>query len=166
MIKQEDFPTLALDFRFCQKIFSKNDVWKFTINLANIFDGIVQYNNENGEYSIATVCRNMTYTDDTPYAKLVQFVQVRPSLFTSSFSVVQPTQIFVIKKSNWVGKSFFTLNSSYNLKNEHSNNIEFRWLILFFPRCLNFTMTSTSFSAMLINFGFMSCCFRAPKQLC
>ena len=98
MIKQEDFPTLALDFRFCQKIFSKNDVWKFTINLANIFDGIVQYNNENGEYSIATVCRNMTYTDDTPYAKLVQFVQVRPSPIISPFSVVRPNQIFVIKK--------------------------------------------------------------------
>ena len=26
-------------------------------------------------------------------------------------------------------KPFLTLNSSFNLKNEHSNNVEFRWLI-------------------------------------
>ena len=98
MIQREDFATLALDFIFCQNISSKNDVWLFTKKLANIFDGIVQNNDENIEYSIAKVCRYMTYTDDTPYAKLVQFVQVRPSPFISPFSVVRPTQIFVIKK--------------------------------------------------------------------
>ncbi|XP_074632325.1 thymus-specific serine protease-like isoform X2 [Acropora palmata] len=75
MIQREDFATLALDFIFCQNISSKNDVWLFTKKLANIFDGIVQNNDENIEYSIAKVCRYMTYTDDTPYAKLVQFVQ-------------------------------------------------------------------------------------------
>ena len=85
MIQQKDFATLALDFIFCQNISSKNDVWLFTKNLANILDGIVQYNNENIEYNIAKVCRNMTYTDGTPYAKLVQFVQVRPSPFISPF---------------------------------------------------------------------------------
>ena len=98
MIKQEDFATLGRDFIFCENISSKNDVWLFAKGLGNIFDGIVENNDENSEYSIAKVCRNMTYTDDTPYAKLVQFVQVRPSPIISPFSVVRPNQIFVIKK--------------------------------------------------------------------
>lgn len=75
MIKQEDFATLGRDFIFCENISSKNDVWLFAKGLGSIFDGIVENNDENSEYSIAKVCRNMTYTDDTPYAKLVQFVQ-------------------------------------------------------------------------------------------
>ena len=51
---------------------------------------------------------------------------VRPSSFFSPFNIVRPTQIFGIfkKKSYDVVKPFLTWNSSFNLKNEHSNSIE------------------------------------------
>ena len=55
------------------------------------------------------------------------FYRVRPSSFFSSFTVVRPTQIcsiFKKKKSSDVVTSYFTLNNSFNLKNEHSNSIE------------------------------------------
>ena len=46
----------------------------------------------------------------------------------SPSSDVRPTQIFVMfkqkEKSNDVVKPFFSWNNSFNLKNEHSNNIE------------------------------------------
>ena len=51
------------------------------------------------------------------------FFALRSSSVFSSFSVVWPTQIFVIfkKKSNDVVKPFFTWNNSFNLKNARSN---------------------------------------------
>ena len=65
------------------------------------------------------------------------------------------------KKSEDVVKPLFTWNNSFNLKNEDSNNSCWKvrdacmshrsfggWS--FFPRCLNFTITSTNFSAILI----------------
>ena len=92
------------------------------------------------------------------------------SLFFS-FSVVQPTEIFLAfskEKSNQVVKPFFTFKlNSFNLKNEHGNNLGknknknrdsftvyhrtgVSMVDPFFPRCLNFTTTSTNFSAILI----------------
>ena len=61
--------------------------------------------------------------------------------------------LLVLKKtcvtlSNYVVNPFFTLNSCFKDKNEHSNNIEFRWLI-FFPTLSSF-YKDTNFSAILI----------------
>ena len=75
---------------------------------------------------------------------------------------------FSKRKSNEVVNHFSLLNNSFNLKNEHSNSlgekqeqkqghfftVYYRTGVSgvdpFFPRCLNFTITSTNFSAILI----------------
>ena len=61
------------------------------------------------------------------------FFCIRPSPFFLRLpSCDRPKFLALKKESNYVVNPFFTLNSSFNHKNEHTNNIEFRWLI-FFP---------------------------------
>ena len=59
---------------------------------------------------------------------LGSFLLLRPSSFFFPFTVVRPTQIFgifkKIKKRSDVATPFFTWNNSFDLKNEHRNNIE------------------------------------------
>ncbi|XP_068681615.1 thymus-specific serine protease-like isoform X1 [Montipora foliosa] len=75
LIAEKEFTTLERDFLSCKNLSSTNDTWLFSLNLANIFDSIVQYNEEGGGFSIASVCRYMTPAHLTPYENLVQFVQ-------------------------------------------------------------------------------------------
>ena len=77
LIAEKEFTTLERDFLSCRNLSSTNDTWLFSLNLANIFDSIVQYNDEGSGFSIASVCQYMTPSHLTPYENLVQFVQVR-----------------------------------------------------------------------------------------
>lgn len=75
LIAEKEFTTLERDFLSCRNLSSTNDTWLFSLNLANIFDSIVQYNDEGSGFSIASVCQYMTPAHVTPYENLVQFVQ-------------------------------------------------------------------------------------------
>ncbi|XP_002738015.1 thymus-specific serine protease-like [Saccoglossus kowalevskii] len=74
-IKDKQFDTLKADFKSCNNISSYNDTALFLNNLAGIFMGIVQYNNEMPDWNVAAVCQNMTQPA-SPYDNLVKFTTI------------------------------------------------------------------------------------------
>lgn len=74
MIADRQFEQLAKDFVSCGPISEKMDVVTFASNLAGIFMGTVQYNNELPGANISLVCSVMTQPGD-PYKNLIQLNQ-------------------------------------------------------------------------------------------
>ena len=77
LISKNEFETLERNFSSCFHISDPNDTWLFTQTLANMFDGIVQYNEQSGGFDIASVCQYMNNMSQTPYENLVLFFQVK-----------------------------------------------------------------------------------------
>ena len=67
---------LAADFGSCQPISSKEDIFQFASNLADVFMGTVQYNNEMPGRNVASLCKNMTKPGADPYQSLVALNKV------------------------------------------------------------------------------------------
>ena len=75
MIADRQFEQLAKDFVSCGPVSEKMDVVTFASNLAGIFMGTVQYNNELPGANISYVCTMMTQPGD-PYKNLIQLNRV------------------------------------------------------------------------------------------
>ena len=66
---------IATQFNSCQRLSTPNDTATFVQNLANYFQGVVQYNNElPGQPTIAQMCNIMTEVGD-PVDKLVTMIK-------------------------------------------------------------------------------------------
>lgn len=77
LIADKDYKTLEHDFLSCNDISRPNDTWLFVENLANVLDGIVQYNTQASGFNIAYVCQCMTNSSLTPYQDLGYVIRVR-----------------------------------------------------------------------------------------
>lgn len=77
LIADKDYKTLEHDFLSCNDISQPNDTWLFVENLANVLDGIVQYNTQASGFNIAYVCQCMTNSSLTPYQDLGYVIRVR-----------------------------------------------------------------------------------------
>lgn len=77
LIAAKDYKTLEHDFLSCNDISRPNDTWLFVENLANVLDGIVQYNTQASGFNIAYVCQCMTNSSLTPYQDLGYVIRVR-----------------------------------------------------------------------------------------
>jgi len=61
---------LARDFNSCGSLDADNDAMTFQANLADIFDGVVQYNNELPGINIEAICKTMTNASMDPVSNL------------------------------------------------------------------------------------------------
>ncbi|XP_070578228.1 thymus-specific serine protease-like [Ptychodera flava] len=71
LIQEKQFEKLRKDFISCDDITNPNDTATFISNLADLFMGVVQYNNEMPKWTIEFVCENMTKPGN-PYDNLVK----------------------------------------------------------------------------------------------
>jgi serine protease 16 len=91
---------LARDFVSCAPIVYELDVYMFVSNLADIFMGIVQYNNEDlGGMNISVVCDMMTLQNRSAYGSLVQ-LHTQYLRFTSQNCTDNSWQSFMEQMSN------------------------------------------------------------------
>lgn len=67
---------LEKDFLSCGSLSEKNDQMVYVNNLANIVQGVVQYNNELPGMNIQSLCKQMTKSDDS-YKNLQMVNKVR-----------------------------------------------------------------------------------------
>ncbi|XP_048339123.1 thymus-specific serine protease-like, partial [Sphaerodactylus townsendi] len=71
LIHAKQLEKLAKDFRSCGALKGTSDLIEMVSNLADIFMGAVQYNDEGGQWAIvANLCRIMTNRTDSPYQRL------------------------------------------------------------------------------------------------
>lgn len=76
MIQANQTVQLEKDFLSCGSLSEKNDQMVFVTNLANIFKGVVQFNNKFPGINIQYVCKQMTKSDDS-YKNLQMVYKVR-----------------------------------------------------------------------------------------
>lgn len=76
MIQANQTVPLEKDFLSCGPLSEKNDQMVFVNNLAGIFAGVVQYNNEVPGLNIQSLCKKMTKSDDS-YKNLQMVYKVR-----------------------------------------------------------------------------------------
>lgn len=76
MIQANQTVQLEKDFLSCGSLSEKNDQMVFVNNLAGIFMGAVQYNNEVPGLNIQCLCKQMTKSDDS-YKNLQMVYKVR-----------------------------------------------------------------------------------------
>lgn len=76
MIQANQTVQLEKDFLSCGSLSEKNDQMVFVNNLAEIFMGAVQYNNEVPGLNIQYLCKQMTKSDDS-YKNLQMVYKVR-----------------------------------------------------------------------------------------
>lgn len=76
MIQANQTVPLEKDFLSCGPLSEKNDQMVFVNNLAGIFMGAVQYNNEVPGLNIQYLCKQMTKSDDS-YKNLQMVYKVR-----------------------------------------------------------------------------------------
>lgn len=76
MIQANQTLQLEKDFLSCGSLSEKNDQMVFVNNLANIVQGVVQYNNELPGMNIQSLCKQMTKSDDS-YKNLQMVNKVR-----------------------------------------------------------------------------------------
>ena len=77
LIAEKQFKTLEQDFSSCADVSHPDDTWFFTKNLGDFFDGTVQYNEQTGAFTIASICQYMDVPSQTPYKNLIQLIQVK-----------------------------------------------------------------------------------------
>jgi serine protease 16 len=71
LLDEKNFDKLSKDFLSCSPIGDNSlDIFQFVSNLADIFMGIVQYNNEGSDSNVKSICAAMTSTSDA-YQNLV-----------------------------------------------------------------------------------------------
>ena len=75
LISEHRLAKLEKDFSSCKPLDVKKDIFWFAANLADIFDGVVQYNNEMPTMNISTMCNIMT-RPGVPYDNLIALNKV------------------------------------------------------------------------------------------
>ncbi|KAI0209228.1 Thymus-specific serine protease [Lamellibrachia satsuma] len=70
LISEHRLAKLEKDFSSCKPLDVEKDIFWFAANLADIFDGVVQYNNEMPTMNISTLCNIMT-RPGVPYDNLI-----------------------------------------------------------------------------------------------
>ena len=60
LISKHQLAKLEKDFSSCKPLDAKKDIFWFASNLADIFDGVIQYNNEMPTMNISSLCSVMT----------------------------------------------------------------------------------------------------------
>ena len=73
MIAAGNWSQLSLDFHSCQPLSAGLDAFLFVSNLADVFMGTVQYNDESPSFSVETICK-MILTPGDVYKNLIQIV--------------------------------------------------------------------------------------------
>ena len=77
MLANRQNEKLSRDFDSCTTVWEEADVFTFVSNLADIFMGTVQYNNENDQApNITSICKEMTNASNTPYDNLRRLLGV------------------------------------------------------------------------------------------
>ena len=77
LIAEKQFKTLEQDFLSCADISHPDDTWFFTKNLGNFLDATVQYNEQIGGFTIASICQYMDVPSQTPYNNLIPLIRVK-----------------------------------------------------------------------------------------
>uniref|UniRef100_A0A8W8I0N9 Thymus-specific serine protease n=1 Tax=Magallana gigas TaxID=29159 RepID=A0A8W8I0N9_MAGGI len=83
MIQANQTVQLEKDFLSCGPLSEKNDQMVFVNNLAGIFAGVVQYNNEVPGLNIQSLCKQMTKSDDS-YKNLQMVYKMAMKLLNQS----------------------------------------------------------------------------------
>lgn len=77
LLSSKNLTKLSRDFLSCQPVATEEDIFQFVSNLADIFMGTVQYNNEDSlAMNIKQVCQTMTQGQDA-YQNLIGLNKVR-----------------------------------------------------------------------------------------
>ena len=75
LISEQKFTKLEKDFSSCKPLSVDKDIFWFASNLADIFDGVIQYNNEMPTMNISSLCKVMT-KPGVPYDNLITLNKV------------------------------------------------------------------------------------------